>query len=233
MSADPPGAGAARRTPHWLVIGLATVGVLAVFFTALLLAFGFLGLGFGGGEEPARVADKRGETIFVIGQVQTLAGTDLVRMDIAAGRSEDPYGSIGSGSGGQDVRNILLLDRTTGASRKLLPDNSRHIEDVRFLAARADKAASPDTGKADDAPPAYYLLTIRAAGKGRGKDVLVGALASARQAFVMRGIAGIETSWMQSPTQIGLIVRENLSLHYRIVDIPTLRVVTSRPVQVG
>jgi hypothetical protein len=77
-------------------------------------------------------------------------------------------------------------------------------------------------------PAAYYLLVLE---QGRGSDlqqVLVGTLAGGRQGVVMEGIDGVDTVWMQSPTQIGLVVRERLGLYYRIVDIPSLKVVQSR-----
>lgn len=222
------------------MIGLATVGLCGLLGIILILGLGIFGGAFGGGPEPAKVADQTGRTIFIIEQVQGLNGTDLVRMDIAAAQSEqNPYGSLSSGGGGNDVRNILLLDKANGTTRTLLPDNSRRIASSLFLPARADRAGDartpshPEVGRDDEPPPAYYLLTVEPADRRRGLDVLVGALANSRQAIVLRGIDSVETSWMQSPTEVGLIVRKNLSLHYRIIDIPNLRVVTSRPIKVG
>ena len=47
-----------------------------------------------------------------------------------------------------DVRNIVLLDQTTGRSRRLLPENERYVFDHRFLAAVSDLQASPTGGPA-------------------------------------------------------------------------------------
>ncbi len=48
----------------------------------------------------------------------------------------------------------------------------------------------------------------------------------------MAGIDGVDLSWMDSPTRIGLIVREKLRLSYRIVDIPSFKVVENRPIAI-
>jgi hypothetical protein len=48
----------------------------------------------------------------------------------------------------------------------------------------------------------------------------------------MQGIDGVDTIWMKSATQIGLIVRERLGLYYRIVDVPSLKVVQSKRIEI-
>ena len=87
------------------------------------------------------------------------------------------------------------------------------------------------SGPADEAnPAAYYLLEVVREGNRNAEDVLVGRLADGRQSVVMAGIDGIDLTWMDSPTRIGLIVREKLRLYYRIVDVPSLKMVESRPI---
>lgn len=233
MSAD-----AARTRPQWLyavVGGLVAVGGLVLLLLAALFGFSLFG---GGRHEPAKIVDKAGTTVFILGQVQDLSGSNLVRVNItAAERSdENPYGSLSSGGGVADTRNILLLNKTTGATRKLLPDNSRRIIADQFLAAETDSNISGPPGVVRNersSPPAYYLLTVASANDEKRLDVLVGTLATGRQAFVMRNVAGVESIWMQTPTRIGTIVREGLGLHYRIVDVPTLQVVASRSIDIG
>jgi len=63
-------------------------------------------------------------------------------------------------------------------------------------------------------------------------EELVGSLAGPAQGFVMQGIDGVDAIWMQSATQIGLLVRERRNLFYRIVDIPSRRVVLSRRITI-
>lgn len=234
MSADEA---AAPRRPkaHWIVwlfalVGLA--GILAMIVLAVVVSNAF------DRYEPAKVAGTKAEETFTVHSVRALPGTDLLQMEVG---TPAPRGSY-SGSGGSDARNILLLDRKTGASRRILPDNSRRIRRSRFLPARAEPGAAPSEdellmgGRQPDEdrrhPPAYYLLEVAQAGDRDLVDVLVGRLADGRQAVVMAGIDGVDLTWMDSPTRIGLIVREKLRLSYRIVDTPSLKVVENRPIAI-
>jgi hypothetical protein len=223
---------------HWIVWIFAVVGAVGILMLAALFA---LALGFGHHYEPPRVAGEKKEAVFTVSAPQPLRGTQLMAMNVnlsEGGMSSNPY------SGGRgDQRNVVLIDKTTGASRKLLPDNSRTIDQIHFLPAEAgsarDEPDDPDALLVDTpnekhrvVPPAYYLLVLRQAAEPEARDVLVGTLDGARHGFVMQGIDGVESVWMHSPTQIGIVVRDHLKLYYRIVDIPALKVVLSRPVAI-
>lgn len=233
MSAErePP----SRRLPpgQWLLWLFATVGLVGLLAVIALVAMLY---DSGRGYEPAKVQGAKPETLFVLGNVNELAGTNLIRIDINARDSR--RGSSSLSGGGPDTRNILLLDKATGASRKLLADNSRQIEQSRFLPAKAGLVASGDDplmgepDAADRPPPAYYVLAVAQGPGGGVRDILVGTLSGGRQAYVMRGVDGIDSIWMHSPAQVGFLVRERLGLYYRIVDIPSLKVVTSRRVAI-
>jgi hypothetical protein len=242
MSAETESQNRPSRRAHWLVWVFAIVGLLgvvAIIFIALTLS------NMGGRYQPAKVAGAAPETVFSIGNVQSLGNSNLVRMDITVSGGGRGSGSY-SGGYGEGVRNILLLDRGTGASRKLLPDNKHRIAESHFLAAESDfevggNAARPDidiSGAEGDlrekpeSPAAYYALEIERDGAD-GIDLLVGTLSSGRQAYVMRGLDGIDSIWMDSPTRIGVIVRERLHLYYRIVDIPSLTTIVSKPIDIG
>jgi len=234
LSADPP---ARSPRPHWIVWLFAAVGFLG-FLAIIALAVTVLG------EDrpyrPAQVAGEHKEVVFTLGDPQDLAGTNLMSLDVdaSAGRG----GSSPYSRGEEDRRNILLLDKATGASRRILPDNLRRIRTARFLPAKTsirtgteamDDALLGDKATDEGSPAAYYLLEIDQGTGSEARDVLAGTLADGRQGIVMRGIDGIDSVWMQSPTRFGLIVRERLGLFYRIVDIPSLKVVQSRRIEVG
>ena len=219
---------------HWILWLFAFVGLAALLAFILIVTYAFSS---SGRYRPAQVAGKTAET-FTVGSAYPLKGTGLVRMDIAAsGGSGSSYSGRGS-----DVRNILLLNRRTGESRRILPDNRHRVGRALFLPAQGEEGISNGEGDLlTDAsgtygdsryPAAYYLLQFeRSDGHGLD-DVLVGRLADGRQAVVMTGIDGVDSSWMDSPTRLALIVREKLRLYYRIVDIPSLKVVESRPIAI-
>jgi hypothetical protein len=238
MSADPDAApsGPSKRPrllrAHWLVwlfaaVGLA--GILCLIFLTVMI------MGIDRGRETAKVADQKSETVFVVGGPEDLSGTNLMHLAVSA--------STGRGSGypssRDDQRNVLLIDKMSGASRRILPDNAHRIVSEHFLPAKAEVPDKPRDDGSDaalmgkpapskTAPIAYYMLVLE---QGKGSElqqILVGTLAGGRQGVVMEGLDGVDNVWMQGPTQIGLLVRERLGLYYRVVDIPSLKVVQSR-----
>jgi hypothetical protein len=217
-----------KRLVRWSAGILAIVGLLAIGF--LLALWLLLGIGKSDPGRQRTLAGQQKDRLFSVGQVSHLRGTNLLMVEILASE-----GSPSSYKGSRrDVRNILLVDQATGSNRKLLPDNSRSIETSAFFPAVATNSSwrfsdisTDELGTEDAAPVAYFLLSIRQA-KGRKFDLLVGTIAGRHQGYVMRGIDGVERIWLQTPGAIGLIVRDDLGLYHRIVDVPTLKVVASR-----
>jgi hypothetical protein len=240
MSADAPDP-APRETRRpaapWFVWLLAAVGVVSIVgFLGLLLLVNRFDRPF----QPARVAAAGGggaqKSVFAVGTPEEVKGTRFLSVDVSASGGG---GSSGYSGPRDDRRNLLLIDEASGDSRRILPDNSRRILETRFLPASAghgdpgsNDAALLGQTSTDDAPAAYYLLEVAQAEHPDLSDVLVGTLATGRQRVVMQGLDGVDSVWMQSPTRIGLIVRERLNLYYRIVDIPSLQVVQSRPIKI-
>ena len=231
MSAEPGQPSRVARRLLWPLLTVALIVllvVLLVVFSPRLSRDDRRGAGVVvGGDAP--------NTQLVVRMARPLTGTNLVRIDI--GINSPDMGSFGSSYGStNDRRNILLLDRTSGAARRLLPDNERRIETAHFLPAQANY--SPDSQEeaissgADAPPPAYFVLLVARAGQRDRFDLLVGSLAGPEQAFVLREMEGLDGLWMQSPTQLGLLVRERQALFYRIVDLPTLRIVQSRRIAI-
>ncbi|HEY0312572.1 MAG TPA: hypothetical protein VGC56_08760 [Allosphingosinicella sp.] len=242
MSADPepggPGPAEPRKRPrllraHWLVWLFAAVGLTGIL---CIIALTVIIIGLDRPRETAKVADQKNETVFVVGGPEDLAGTNLMHLPVSASVGRGG-GSMSSGSR-DDQRNVLLIDKLSGASRRILPDNAHRIVSEHFLPAKAEVSDKPrDDGDAalmgkpapsKTAPIAYYMLVLE---QGKGSElqqILVGTLAGGRQGVVMEGLDGVDNVWMQGPTQIGLLVRERLGLYYRVVDIPSLKVVQSR-----
>jgi hypothetical protein len=234
MSAEPPPAPPRPRT-HWLVWLFAFVGLLGI------IAFVMIAIEIFGSQprvEPATVASDASAIRFVVRDASPIHGTNLVQIVISAGSERSPYSSGGM----DDQRNILLLDRTNGAVRRLLPDNERHIVRSYFLPAQAEAVPTPSDALVTDRddgsaapptpPPAYFALLVAQPDNGERLDLMIGTLAGDAPMFTMPGLAGVDAVWMQSPTQVAMLVREGLNLFYRIVDIPSRRVVLSQRVAI-
>jgi hypothetical protein len=233
LSAEQP---AARRPfAQWLIWLFAVIGALGIVAVIVLAAIVF---DLDRPYLPAKVAGAKHETILTIGQPQRLRGTPLLEMNISAsdgGMGSGPY----SGGRSDDVRNILIVDSTNGASRRLLPDNAHHIVQSNFYPAKAQPDDESDTGdrtmgaaQESDAPAAYYVIQLRRESDAEREDVLIGTLATGKQGAAMRGIDGVDRCWMLSPTRMGFLVRQQLRLYYRVVNIPSLKVVQSRPIAI-
>jgi hypothetical protein len=233
MSAEPAPARPGIR-PHWIVWLLALVGLLGI--VALLFIAAAI-VGIDGPRQPAKVAGDTPDTSFTVRDAHPLAGTNFIRIEIAAGSGRSGAGSYSGGA--DDLRNILLLDRASGAVRRLLPDNGRRIAQSFFLPAVADFAPAGDGYRTSDseeeapAPPAYFALLVAQPQRSDRFDLMIGALAGDEpRLYVMANLEGVDSVWMDSPTRIGLIVREQLNLYYRIVDIPSRRLVASRRIAI-
>src|SRR4051812_16196321 len=181
LSAEKP---APLHRTHWAVQLLAAAGLLGLVGFILIVVL-FVAMGGPRDYQPAKVEGNDRKVTFTGGNPSDLPGTGLTRMDIAASAADGAYSS----GRAQDTRNVLLIDRATGASRKLLPDNSRTIDQIYFLPATAtpatDASDNPEmlvTGsdeKRTAVSPAYYLLVLRRA-EPDTRDVLVGTLDGGR-----------------------------------------------------
>ncbi|HEY0623355.1 hypothetical protein [Sphingomonas sp.] len=233
----------AGRILTWVFAGVGLLAALAVIWLALMVA------GIGGhyrDREPAKVAVEGEAEPFSVQDVRDVHGTGLVQIAIGIpGRGGGKIASSGSSSYEFDHRNLILLDKATGTSRRLLADNHRRIVEFRFLPAStaidgADRPAEEYLvevdGEASDKkvkpPAAYYVLAVRQAGSMR-QDVLVGNIADGRQDFLLKNIDGVDRMWMLSPTRLALVVREGMKVHYKVIDVPALKLVLSRPVEIG
>lgn len=226
---------AVGKRGHWLVWLFAALGVAAALAIILLAV---VVIGPSSSRERAIVApDNAASELLEVGDVAMLAGTGLIAIEV---RAVDD-GFKGSSYSGDDLRNLVLLDRKTSSSRRVLPDNTTRIADVEYFPASAGGARSAGdevvdvAGEASDSPPAYYLLRLeRALPNGdRVYDLLVGALATGKQGIVMSGLSGIEQSSMLDATRLGVVVREGKGLYYRVIDVPGLRQVESYKIQIG
>jgi hypothetical protein len=228
----------------WVFAAVGFAGLLAVIYVAVMIEQSM-------NRAPrAPVAAADGKEAFSVGEINPLSGSNIVAIDI--NEIDENSGLIKSGGSngyrGEERRNILLLDQSTGVSTPILPDNSKRINEVDYLSAKpsiqndneaAIRAARIATRVADssddsDEPVAYYLLEIQETQASDGPiSVLVGALSTGKQAIVMSNIGSVEDHWMLSATEVGMLVREKKALYFRVVNIPELKVTKSVKIEVG
>lgn len=219
----------------WTIRIMAAIGVLGclALIAIALMAFGITR---GGGRyQPAKVEAADTREVFTVGNVDSIPRTNLIRLDVWAARSQ---GSSYSGGSRDDRRNIILFNTSTGASRRILPDNNRRIDELWLLPG--DRTRSPvdqvealaDAATDAAAPPAWYVLLVDQPGEDDLGDLLVGSIATGNQAYVMTGIDGVDSIWSPDATHIAAIVRDKRKLFYRVIDMTTLKVSASRPIAI-
>lgn len=229
--------GGGPRWVLWLFAAIGLCAALAIIYLALRVAT----IGGGRDREPAPIEAKNPEQRFAVADTDAIPGTGLVQVVIATEASisggHDSYSY--SKSERPDERNLILLDKASGNSRKLLPDNSRRIV-ARYMLPAVAEASKGDgdwftmtgsDGKEVTPPVAYYLLRVRAA-QGQSEDLLLGNIASGRQDFVLKGIDGVDRIWMQTPTRVAMLLRQQRKLHYRAFEVPELKLAVARPVEI-
>ncbi|MCX8476501.1 MAG: hypothetical protein MT490_11955 [Sphingomonas sp.] len=227
--------GGGARWLFWLFAAIGLCAALAVIYIALRVAT----IGSGRVIEPAPIEARNPEQRFTVADTDAIPGTDLVQIVIATEASVSGGHDSYSRGDRPDERNLILLDQASGASRKLLPDNSRRIV-ARYMLPAVAGASKGDSewftmtgsdGKDVTPPVAYYLLRVRAA-QGQSEDLLLGNIASGRQDFVLKGIDGVDRIWMQTPTRIAMLLRQQRKLHYRAFEVPELKLAVARPVEI-
>lgn len=226
----------------WVTRLFAGLGVLAAL-AILAIAVTLIGFAWRAApqraEAPIQGAASEAER-FAVAEVGPLAGTELQAIVIATKSSiGGGGGSYSSRGGAPDARNLILLHQASGANRRLLADNRRHIAARYYLPALAGPQAPGDdayqveeNGKRVAAPLAYYVLVVDALDR-KTQDVLIGDLRDGRQAFVLTGIDGLDRLWMQSPTRMGVLMRQGQKLRYRAIDLTTLKPVAAQDVDIG
>lgn len=218
----------------------AILGVLAAIALIWLMAI-LLDIGPGRDEQPV-MAKTGAERRFVVGQIAPLDGTPLIAIEIAAA---DDSGAISSKGYGSDLRNVLLLDRSNGRSRRLLPDNARQIRGLRYLPNGSGNAlamdgvsvveeAGDDTARAKRKPARFVVFEMSdPAHREKGVDLMVSAIAAGDATAVLTGIDGIDHIEMLDDDHASLIVREKGQLRFRVLDLPARRVTEDHSIDIG
>ncbi len=222
----------------WLFAAVGFLGACAVILVALQIVRSLERQ-----HPPPMIAAGGGAESFAVGEIAAVPGRDMVALeiDIVSGHES----GMSSAYKQNDVRNIILLNQSTGVSRRLLPDNKHFIFDHKFLAAVSDIEKGRTAGSVDKqpgrpsatAPAAYYALEISDNNAKEGKpathSLVVGSLDTGQQGVVVSGVQGISDMWMVDAKHLGIVVSQNEVLIYRIVDISALRVTRSTTINVG
>ncbi len=222
----------------WLFAALGVLGACATILIVLLIVWSSVRPH----PQPIIQSVRDAET-YAVSDVEGVTGRDMVAIEIVRVSAHDH--GIYSSYKENDIRNIILLNQSTGLSRRLLPDNKRFVFAHKFLAAVSDfesgepaRSVAGPLGRPSAAGPAvYYALEISdnnvRDGKSATHSLVVGSLDTGQNGVVLSGVQDISDMWMVDPKHLGVIVSQDEALSYRIVDLSAMRVTRSTPVNVG
>lgn len=225
-----------RANWRWLVWLFAALGVAAAVALIWLVVM------INGSFRPREVAKVDAAAppgkIYAIGDVSELRGTGKIAVEINLVNEDSgsDYSKIKGGDYG-DQRNLVLIDRESGESIRLLPNNDREIIVSEYFTAQAGSGQAGGNGDDDsagEAPLIYYALVLTDPNVENGKhDIMVGTLATGNQALVQTGLDGIDDMRMLDSRRLAVIVREKQTLYYRVIDISELKLLQSSKVNIG
>ena len=232
MSAEPAPAGS-DIFARWTIRGLAAIGLLGCLAFVAIIAIIMIFEMEGPRRPPATVEGAGTHEVFTVENINPVPHTDLISMEVhPADERADGSGYSVRGSS-SDRRNIVLLNTVTGASRRILPDNRRHVDEYGFLPrdhGNRDEATGGEA-KAKAAVTSYYLV-IDQPGETHLADLMLGSIAGERQAVVLTGIDGVDSVWMPDAGHVAVIVRDKHRLFYRIIDMSNFKITASHAIAI-
>lgn len=196
--------------------------------------------------DPVVAVQENGEPIaFQLGGVRRVPGTPYWAVQVREER--DNMGSFSKGYDGT-IRNVLLLEESTGKSLRLLPSHNQKIETVSFWSktgpvddsdgnkevsvTEAAAGAEPRTEK-QASTAVYYIMFVHTLEDGKSRQaLLIGEIVTQDHNVVVSGLSEIEDYWPLRPDTMALLARKDGALFYYIIDLANRKILLARKVAI-
>ncbi|MBD59335.1 MAG: hypothetical protein CL808_04340 [Citromicrobium sp.] len=154
-----------------------------------------------------------------------IAGTDWLLARV--GWSDERRGALDSSSGyaGARVANIVILDKETGASVSLLPNERNRVRDHRIIwpvsGPVEGSAPSDDDDGIGPVAPTHFMLDaeLREGGPG-ARRLLIGSFDDFRSSLVARGYVAIHHVEMLDEARLSILLGYPDRDELMVVDLP-------------
>lgn len=231
MSAEPAPAGSGIFA-KWTIRSFAALGLLGCLaFVAIMVIIMLVEMN-SPRRAPAAVEAAATHEVFTVENINPVPHTDLISMEVHPSDEQSGASGYSVRGSGTDRRNIVLLNTVTGASRRILPDNHRHIDEYGFLPGDHGNRDEVTVGDPASKPATSYYLVIAQPGDTHLVDLMVGSIAGERQALVLNGIDGVDSVWMPDAGHVAIIVRDKRRLFYRMIDMSNFKVTASHSIAI-
>jgi hypothetical protein len=187
--------------------------------------------------QPDQIAKDRSGAALTFGGIDPVAGTRFFTIPIV--RVE--HGGSGSFSNyaGGDERNRLIVDSTTGASRRVLPNTDFSI--VNWIEPKLEMAKTGDVvaieqavdGNNQDRSSGVYAAVVKRGGrKDKGPatyDLLFGRFEDGTQVWAARGLSGVESVWLTPDQKLAVVAATPKGAIFRLYDLTTFAQLLDAP----
>jgi hypothetical protein len=175
--------------------------------------------------QPNQIARDRSGAALTFGDIDQVEGTRFFTVPIV--RTEHESSGSFSSYAGSDERNRLIVDSTTGASRRVLPNADFSI--VNWIEPKVEMektraGAVEDTAKGDNEarPSGIYAAVVKRPGKANKDsatyDLLFGRFEDGKQAWVASGLAGVEAVWFTPDHKLAVVAASAKGGIFRLYD---------------
>ena len=182
---------------------------------------------------PREVGQDQSGSALAFGSLEKVEGTrfftlPIVRADrkTKGGFSSGSYGSI-------DELNRLIVDSADGTSRRVLPDEKFLIVNWIEPKTSIPNGIMDAMGEAAEDQPGetmasgLYAAVVKRPGATDKEeatyDVLLGRFQDAKQAWVARGLDGVQAIWMTPDGELAMVAAANDRGIYRVYDPTSFR----------
>jgi hypothetical protein len=175
--------------------------------------------------QPTKIARDRSGAALTFGDIDQVEGTRFFTVPIV--RTEHENRGSFSSYAGSDERNRLIVDSTTGASRRVLPNTDFSI--VNWIEPKAEmtktgigamEEAAEDGGKAR--PSGIYAAVVKRPGKtdkdSATYDLLFGRFEDGKQVWAASGLAGVEAVWLTPDRKLAVVAASAKGGIFRLYD---------------
>src|SRR5207253_352099 len=140
-----------------------------------------------------------------------------------------------------DERNRLIVDSTTGASRRVLPNTDFSI--VNWIEPKLEIAKTgividtgqPTDGNDQDRSSGVYAAVVKRDGRTDKEpatyDLLFGRFENGTQVWAARGLSGVESVWLTPDRKLAVVAATPKGAIFRLYDLTTFAQLIDAPLK--
>jgi len=175
--------------------------------------------------QPDQIAHDRSGAALTFGDIDQVDGTRFFTIPIVRIEHGGSDSFSGSYRGG-DERNRLIVDGTTGATRRVLPNTDFSI--VNWIEPKAEmiktdiEKLKETAGDNKASPSGIYAAVVKRPGRTNKDpatyDLLFGRFEDGKQTWVASGLAGVQAVWLTPDGKLGLVAATTKGGVFRLYD---------------